>query len=105
MTSARDGREHLVAQEAMTPGSAGRYAALGGHRAWAAALACPAGPPCRACFAVGAAYAAGAQRRRRRQRQTGMRAWLNRLRRHARVVESADAARGGTEVRETRHGD
>lgn len=106
VTSVRDGREHLVAQEAMTPGSAGQYPALCGRRVWAAALACPAGRPCPACFAVGTAYAAGA--RRRRQHRTELWAWLNRLRRRVRVVESAplpDAARGGTGVREDRHGD
>ncbi|MGQ0779398.1 MAG: hypothetical protein ACT4NY_34115 [Pseudonocardiales bacterium] len=106
VTSARDGREHLVAQKAMTPGSAGQYPALCGLRVWAAALACPAGLPCRACFAVGAAYPADACRRR--QRQTGVRAWLNRLRRRARAAESAslpDTARDGTGVREARHED
>lgn len=106
VTSARDGREHLVTQEAMTPGSAGRYPALCGRQVWAAALTCPVGPPCRDCFAVGTAYAAG--RRRHRQRQTGVWAWLKRLRRRARTAESAsspDAVRGSTGVREARHGD
>ncbi|MGH4014769.1 MAG: hypothetical protein ACRDSL_12755 [Pseudonocardiaceae bacterium] len=52
VTCARDGREHLVADEAMTPHSTGRYPALCGHGVWAAVLACPAGPPCRRCAAV-----------------------------------------------------
>jgi len=107
VTSVGDGREHLVAQEAITPGSAGQYPALCGRQVWAAALACPAGLPCRACFAVGTAYVAGS-RRRRRQHQTGVWAWLNRLRRRTRAAESAsslNAARCSLGVREARHGD
>lgn len=52
VTCGRDGYEHLVADEAMTPGCAGRYPAICGHRVWAAVLACPSGPPCPACVAV-----------------------------------------------------
>lgn len=52
VTCGRDGYEHLVNDEAMTPGCAGRYPALCGHPVWAAVLACPSGPPCLACVAV-----------------------------------------------------
>lgn len=52
VTSVRDGYEHLVAEEAMTPGSAGRYLAMCGHAVWAAVLACPAGPPCAQCVTI-----------------------------------------------------
>ncbi|MGH3901988.1 MAG: hypothetical protein ACRDTA_27800 [Pseudonocardiaceae bacterium] len=52
MTSARDGFEHLVAESAMTPGSAGRYVAGCGRVVWAAALASPPRPRCPACVTV-----------------------------------------------------
>jgi hypothetical protein len=52
VTCARDGCEHWVADEAVTPESAGRYPALCGHRVLAVGLACPSGPPCRACVRV-----------------------------------------------------
>ncbi|HET9118300.1 MAG TPA: hypothetical protein VFN75_09565 [Pseudonocardiaceae bacterium] len=65
VTSALDGFEHLVADAAMAPGNAGRYAALCGRDMWAAALACPAGPRCLAC--VVAHDADGADRRRHRR--------------------------------------
>lgn len=59
VTSTRDGHEHLVAEEAITPSSAGHYPALCGHPIWAAVLACPAGPPCPRCAAVRARDTAG----------------------------------------------
>lgn len=52
VTSALDGLEHLVANAAMAPGTAGRYVALCEHRLWAAALSCPPGRRCPACVAV-----------------------------------------------------
>lgn len=52
VTSMRGGYEHLVPEQAMIPGSAGRYAALCEHIVWATALACPAGPPCQRCAAI-----------------------------------------------------
>lgn len=72
VTSARDGREHLVAEHLMTIGSAGRYPALCGHRVWATALACPSGPPCRACLAVRNPRSSG---RRRHRRTSQLRVW------------------------------
>ncbi|MGH3823495.1 MAG: hypothetical protein ACRDRA_11800, partial [Pseudonocardiaceae bacterium] len=65
MTSALDAFEHLVAEEAMAPGNAGRYAALCGREVWAAALAAPAGPRCPVCVAVHNTDAAGRTRHRR----------------------------------------
>lgn len=56
VTCARDGREHLVADEAMTPANAGRYPALCGHAVWAAVLASPTGPPCAQCATVRATH-------------------------------------------------
>ncbi|MGQ0778504.1 MAG: hypothetical protein ACT4NY_29525 [Pseudonocardiales bacterium] len=87
VTCGRDGREHLVAEEAMTIGSAGRYPALCGHAVWAVALACPAGPPCRACAAIRNPDTPSARRYRRKHRPgvwARLAAWLNRvrLRRH-----------------------
>lgn len=38
VVSAGDGVEHLVAESAMTPGSAGRYVACCGRVVWAASL-------------------------------------------------------------------
>jgi hypothetical protein len=52
VTSMRDGREHLVPDEAMTAAGMGNYLALCGHRVGAAVLTCPPGPPCLACTAV-----------------------------------------------------
>lgn len=69
VTSARDGREHLVAEHLMTIGSAGRYPALCGHRVWAAVLACPSGPPCRDCLAVRNPRSSGHRRQRRTNRR------------------------------------
>jgi hypothetical protein len=68
VTCARDGREHLVAEELMTPGSAGRYVALCGHRLLAAVLACPPGPSCPTCVAVRKAAVADGRRSRRTDR-------------------------------------
>lgn len=81
VTSDRDGFEHLVAESAMTPGSAGRYVACCGRVVWAAALACPPGPRCPACVAVRNADAARAGRRRRQQW-----AWLTLVRRRQRAA-------------------
>lgn len=66
VTSMRGGYEHLVAEEAMTPESAGRYVALCGHGVWAAVLACPAGPPCSKCSAVRRAAVAAERKKRQR---------------------------------------
>lgn len=52
LTSARDGYEHLVDGDAMMAGKAGRFTTLCGRAVWAAALASPPGPQCRACTAV-----------------------------------------------------
>lgn len=52
LTSAPDGYEHLVCEDAMTTGKAGRFTTLCGRAVWAAALACPPGPRCRACLAT-----------------------------------------------------
>jgi hypothetical protein len=52
VTSAHDGLEHLVTEDTMTLGTAGRYTGLCGRRVWAAVLACPAGPPCPDCLTV-----------------------------------------------------
>lgn len=71
VTSTRDGREHLVAEEAMTPGSTGRYVAMCGHGVWAAVLTCPPGPPCSDCI-VAANRDAEAVRRRHRTDRPGM---------------------------------
>lgn len=52
MTCAVDGRDHLVSAQATEAGSAagqGRYLALCGHLAVAAALVVPPGPTCRDC--------------------------------------------------------
>ncbi|MGH3916810.1 MAG: hypothetical protein ACRDTC_25885 [Pseudonocardiaceae bacterium] len=83
VTCGRDGREHLVAEEAMTAGGAGRYPALCGHAVWAVALACPAGPPCLACAVIRNPGTANARRYRRMHRPgVGERltSWLNRIR-------------------------
>jgi len=84
VTCARDGREHLVPEELMTPGSAGRYVALCGHRLLAAVLACPPGPSCRSCIAVRRAAVAGGRKSRRTDRPgmwARLVAWLRRQRR------------------------
>ncbi|MGH3937587.1 MAG: hypothetical protein ACRDTG_02985 [Pseudonocardiaceae bacterium] len=66
VTCGRDGYEHLVADEAIAPGCAGRYPAICGHRVWAAVLACPAGPPCPRCVVARRASTADEQRGRQR---------------------------------------
>ena len=78
VTSAEDGLEHLVADEAMALENAGRYVALCGRAVLAAALVCPPGRPCRACVEVRTSDAASG----RQQRRVGMWAWLNPIRRH-----------------------
>jgi hypothetical protein len=77
VTSAHDGLEHLVAEHMMTIGSAGRYPGLCGRRVWAAALACPAGPPCPRCTAVRDTSVLSARRTRRRI-WTRLTAWRRR---------------------------
>jgi hypothetical protein len=70
LTSTQDGYEHLVAEDAMTVGKAGRVTALCGRSVWAAALACPPGPRCRACNAVrdtDATYRLGYRRTKQRR--------------------------------------
>ncbi|MGH3815520.1 MAG: hypothetical protein ACRDUV_24230 [Pseudonocardiaceae bacterium] len=92
VTSARDGFEHLVADAAMTPGSAGRYVSLCGRSVWAAALACPPGPRCPACVAARTPDPA-MQRRRHRQRRPGVWAWLSLVwRRRHRAARTKDGA-------------
>lgn len=80
VTSSQDSVEHLVREEAMTPGSAGCYVAVCGRSVRAAALACPPGPRCPACIAVRDADAAS-ERRRHRQCPPGLWTWLNLVRR------------------------
>ncbi|MGH3764168.1 MAG: hypothetical protein ACRDTX_03315 [Pseudonocardiaceae bacterium] len=80
VTSSQDSLEHLVREEAITPGSAGCYVAVCGGSVRAAALACPPGPRCPACTAVHNADA-GSAPRRHRQRLAGLWAWLNLVRR------------------------
>lgn len=98
VTSVRDGREHLVAEEAMAPGSAGRYPALCGHAVWAAVLTCPPGPPCRKCLALRSPRTTSGRRRHRKPR-LGLWAWLSPTRRRTyegggtRFVRPATAAR------------
>lgn len=96
VTCCRDGREHLVAEDAIVPANAGRYTAACGHRMLAAVLACPAGPPCRDCLATRSAD----QPRRRRTcpterqgvwaRLTTRLNWARR-RRHPRAAKSESA--------------
>lgn len=84
LTSAPDGYEHLIAEDAMTAGKTGCFATLCGQTVWAAALACPPGPGCRACIAVRDTDAADGLRHRRtkqRKRWTPA-AWM---RRHSRA--------------------
>lgn len=90
VTSARDGFEHLVADEAMTPGNAGCYVALCERAVRAAALACPPGPRCPACIAVRNAVPAGRQRHRRTD-QRGVWARLTARLRHPRSAQSESA--------------
>lgn len=59
VTSIRDGHEHRIAEDAITPGDSGRYLAVCGHPVWATALACPAGPPCPKCVTWAAPGAVG----------------------------------------------
>lgn len=61
VTCARDGREHLVTEDEMVPGNAGRYMTLCGQRILAAVLACPPGPRCPHCIRV---HTAAARNRR-----------------------------------------
>lgn len=89
VTCTDDGRDHLVADEAMAAGNAGagRFWALCGHRVWPALLICPPGPPCPGCVAVARAYANAPSSRDRRQRRSGARGRpgvVSRLRRAAR---------------------
>ena len=91
VTSMRGGYEHLVAEEAMLPGSAGRYVALCGHGVWAAVLTCPPGPPCSRCLAV--RRAAVAEKEKRMKRQAGV--W-------ARLVARLKPARSGGQHRPVR---
>lgn len=93
VTSVRDGLEHLVADEAMTPGSAGRYVASCGDVVWAAALACPPGPRCPACVAARTPDPASG-RRRHCQHRPGVGAWWNLiLRRRHGAAGATDGAR------------
>ncbi len=80
VTSARDSVEHLVREEAMTPGSAGSYVAVCGRPVRAAALACPPGPRCPACTAARNTDTRS-ERQRDRQDRSGGWAWLNVIRR------------------------
>lgn len=86
VTCARDGREHLVAEDEMAPGSAGRYMTLCGHRMLAAVLACPPGPPCPQCIKVHTPAA-----RNRRANRPGvwarLTAWLTPARRQPRAAQ------------------
>lgn len=79
VTCARDGREHLVAEDEMVPGKAGRYTTVCGHRMLAAVLACPPGPPCPRCVTI---YSA--EVRSRRTNRPGVWARLA-ARRHGRL--------------------
>lgn len=88
VTSTRDGFEHLVAEEAMTPANGGRYVAMCGCAIQTAALACPPGPRCPACTAVRNAVPVGRQRHRRTD-QRGAWARLTALLRHPRPARSA----------------
>ncbi|MGH3943155.1 MAG: hypothetical protein ACRDTG_31935 [Pseudonocardiaceae bacterium] len=69
VTSALDGREHLVAEHLITITNAGRYVGLCGRQVWAAALICPPGPPCSGCLAVRHSQQLGARRNRRTPRR------------------------------------
>ncbi len=78
----RDGHQHLVADEAIDAGHAGRYEALCQHQVWAVAAAYPTGPPCPHCVAVregrtgGRRSAPWRKSRHRRTNQAGMLARL-----------------------------
>ncbi|MGH3843026.1 MAG: hypothetical protein ACRDS0_16500 [Pseudonocardiaceae bacterium] len=80
VTSTWDGVEHLVREEAITPGSAGCYIGVCGRSVRAAALACPPGPRCPDCTRARDAQAGSEQRRHSKDR-SGWWAWLNRVRR------------------------
>lgn len=69
VTSSRDGFEHLVVEETMTPRHGGRCVALCGCAVWAAALACPPGRCCPACSAACHADVADGPQHRRRNRR------------------------------------
>ncbi|MGH3765296.1 MAG: hypothetical protein ACRDTX_09125 [Pseudonocardiaceae bacterium] len=69
VTSARDGFEHLVAEEMMTPRNPDHCVALCGRTVWAAALVCPPGRRCPVCIAVRDADSADRPRRRRPNRR------------------------------------
>jgi hypothetical protein len=94
VTSAHDGLEHLVTEDTMTLGTAGRYTGLCGRRVWAAVLACPAGPPCPDCLAVRDTPVPGG-RGNRRGRWPRLISWLTRRRRarHTGKPEVAGAGR------------
>jgi hypothetical protein len=77
LTRARDGYEHLIDGDAVTSGVGGRFTTLCGRAVWAAALACPPGPLCRACIAARDADATvWLQRRRKDRRKIWMLAFL-----------------------------
>lgn len=69
VTSSRDGFEHLVVEETMTPRHGGRCVALCGCAVGAAALACPPGRCCPACSAACHADVADGPQHRRRNRR------------------------------------
>ncbi|MGH3940701.1 MAG: hypothetical protein ACRDTG_19105 [Pseudonocardiaceae bacterium] len=69
VTCCRDGHEHLVAEDAIVPANAGRYTAICSHPVLAAVLACPPGPPCRACIAAHRAHPLRGQRTRQTERR------------------------------------
>ena len=52
VTSAGDGREHLVSGAEMDAGYTGLRVALCEHEVLPAVLVCPPGPPCSGCIAV-----------------------------------------------------
>lgn len=80
LTSARDGHEHLVGEDAMAAGKAGHFTTLCGRAVWSTALACPPGPRCRDCVAIRNADATGRLRHRRasQRRMWTLKAWLHR---------------------------
>lgn len=92
VTSARDGFEHLVADEAMASGTGGHYPALCGRVVWAAALVCPPGPRCPACVAA-CTPDPSRQQRLHRQRRPGVWTLLNPIRgRRHRAAGATDGA-------------
>jgi len=100
VTSVRDGLEHLVAEEEMTSGNAGRYVAVCGRRVLAAVLAFPPGPQCSACVKVqgtqrGLALrtaSRGTRRKHGRVSRPGRWAWvIDRLRRSQHTAAPASS--------------